>query len=193
MVIGYRLPTFFLSGLLALVLAGCTISTRKNSDQKAQNDDVDIRTPFGSLSVHSGNVDARETGLAPYPGAQLKKDSDGDGSANVNIASSIFGLKVVALKFQSDDPPDKVIGFYRKELGKYGKVVDCSGGFNMSFHHHDRDDPVSCDNTDTDHEYKQELKVGTENNQRIVAVRPNGKGSVFAMVYVRAHEQKDTM
>ena len=193
MVIGRRFSTVFLSGFLALLLAGCTVSTRKNSDQNGQKEDVDIRTPFGSLSVHSGNVDPRETGLAPYPGAQLRKDSEHDGNANVNISSSIFGLKVVALKFQSDDPPEKVLGFYRKELGKYGKVVDCSGGFNMSFHHHDRDDPVSCDNSGNSHEYREELKVGTENNQRIIAVGPSGNGSVFAMVYVRAHEQKDTM
>jgi hypothetical protein len=36
-----------------------------------------------------------------------------------------------------------------------------------------------------------ELKVGTEDNQHIVAVKPDGKGSRFALVYVRTHAGKD--
>jgi len=32
-----------------------------------------------------------------------------------------------------------------------------------------------------------ELKVGTEDNQHIVAVEPQGKGSSFALVYVQTH------
>ncbi|HEY7403997.1 MAG TPA: hypothetical protein VIB39_10780 [Candidatus Angelobacter sp.] len=132
--------------------------------------------------------------MTQYPGAQLKKDSgDEHHSANVNISSSLFGLKVVALKFESDDSPDKVLAFYRKDMGKYGKVIDCTGGFSMNFHRRDKDDEVTCGAGDSDHEYKQELKVGTENNQRIMAIKPSGNGSVFALVYVRAWEGKDTM
>jgi len=32
-----------------------------------------------------------------------------------------------------------------------------------------------------------ELKVGTNENQHIVAVEPDGKGSSFSLVYVRSH------
>jgi hypothetical protein len=32
-----------------------------------------------------------------------------------------------------------------------------------------------------------ELKVGTQENQHIVAVEPDGKGSSFSLVYVRTH------
>jgi hypothetical protein len=68
----------------------------------------------------------------------MKQDSnDEHHSANVNISSSLFGLKVVALKYETDDPADKVLGYYRKEMGKYGKVIDCTGGFNMNWDHHD--------------------------------------------------------
>ena len=31
------------------------------------------------------------------------------------------------------------------------------------------------------------VKVGTEENQHIVAVEPDGKGSSFSLVYVRTH------
>lgn len=182
-----------LAALLCLgVLAGCSVTTHDKENGK--KDDVDIRTPFGSLSVREGQTDIKETGLAQYPGAQVRKDSDDDEhNANVNISSSLFGLKVVALKFESNDSPDKVLAFYRKDMGKYGKVVDCTGGFSLNFHRHDKDDEVTCGNSDAGHEYKEELKVGTENNQRIIAIKPSGNGSIFSLVYVRAWEGKDTM
>jgi hypothetical protein len=180
--------------LALIALSGCSISTSK--DKTGQDKDVDIRTPLGSISVHKGESDPKATGLSLYPGAQPKKEmGDHDSGANVNISSSFFGVKVVALKYQSSDSPDKVLGFYRKEMAKYGKVLDCTGGFNMSFHQHrNGDSEVTCDvHSGSGHEYNEELKVGTENNQRIVAVRPSGSGSEFALVYVRASDEKDTM
>jgi hypothetical protein len=183
------------AGCFALVaLSGCSISTSRDS-RTGQDKDVDIRTPLGSISVHKGESDPKATGLALYPGAQLKKDLGGDESgANVNISSSFFGVKVVALKYQSSDSPDKVLSFYRKEMAKYGKVVDCTGGFTFRYRHHDKDSEVTCDDHNGhSHEYSEELKVGTENNQRILAIRPSGNGSEFALVYVRAKDEQTTM
>jgi hypothetical protein len=179
--------------LFLLVLAGCSITTHDKGNGK--KDDVDIKTPFGSLSVKEGASDVKDTGLSPYPGARVAKDDDDDRhhSANVNISSSLFGLKVVALKYESDDPSDKVLSFYRKEMGKYGKVVDCTGGFNMNFHHHDKDADVTCDDHNgSDHGYREELKVGTDNNQRVVAIKPRNNGTEFTLVYVRAWGGNDT-
>jgi hypothetical protein len=200
----FRVCCFSLLIALGLAMTGCSISTRESNghnnagdSSSDKNKDVDIRTPFGSLSVHQGSMEAKDTGLSSYPGSQLKKsaDHDGDSSANVNISSSLFGMKLVVLKYETKDSPDKVLGFYRKELGKYGKVVDCKGSFNMSFHPREKsDNEVSCDREDHGGgDYKQELKVGTENNQRIVAIKPVGDGTEFALVYVRAHGDKDTM
>ena len=179
--------------LCLLALAGCSVTTHDKGNGK--KDDVDIKTPFGSLSVKEGASDVKDTGLAPYPGARVAKDDDDDRhhSANVNISSSLFGLKVVALKYESDDPSDEVLSFYRKDMGKYGKVLDCTGGFNMNFHHRDKDADVTCDDHNgSDHGYKEELKVGTENNQRVVAIKPRNSGSEFTLVYVRAWGGNDT-
>jgi hypothetical protein len=179
--------------LCFFVLAGCTVTTHDKGNGK--KDDVDIKTPFGSLSVKEGASDVKDTGLSAYPGARVAKSDDDDRhhSANVNISSSLFGLKVVALKYESDDPSDKVLSFYRKDMGKYGKVLDCTGGFNMNFHHHDKDADVTCDDHNgSDHGYKEELKVGTENNQRVVAIKPKNSGTEFTLVYVRAWGGNDT-
>ena len=179
--------------LCLLALAGCSITTHDKGNGK--KDDVDIKTPFGSLSVKENASDVKDTGLSPYPGARVAKGDDDDShhSANVNISSSLFGLKVVAINYQSDDPSDKVLSFYRKDMGKYGKVVDCTGGINMNFHHHEKDAEVSCDDRGgSDHNYKEELKVGTDNNQRVVAIKPRNNGTEFTLVYVRAWGGNDT-
>jgi hypothetical protein len=179
--------------LSLLAITGCSVTTHEKDNGK--KDDVDIRTPLGSLSVKKGATDIKDTGLALYPGARATKDDDDDRhhSANVNISSSFFGVKAVVLKFESDDSSDKVLAFYRKDMGKYGKVVDCTGGFSMDFHHHDKDADVTCDgHNGPGHDYKEELKVGTENNQRILAIKPRGNGSEFTLVYVRAWGHNDT-
>jgi hypothetical protein len=43
---------------------------------------------------------------------------------------------------------------------------------------------LTCDSTSGNH---VELKVGSRENQHIVAVEPEGKGSSFSLVYVRTH------
>jgi len=181
------------AGLVLVGLVGCSVATRHDG-QGGPDKDVDIKTPLGSLSVHQGEADPKETGLALYPGAQVKKDFEHEGSANVNISSPFLGVKVVALKYKSDDSPEKVLAFYRKEMARYGKVLDCSGGFTMGYHHQDQDAPVTCNDGGggSGREYSQELKVGTQNNQRIVALKPSGSGSEFALVYVRAWDDKST-
>jgi len=106
-------------------------------------------------------------------------------------ADGLFGLKVVATKFDSDDSPDKILSFYQKSLGKFGNVIQCSGGMDVNFHRHDKDDPVTCEGSGS--EFQKALKAGTQNNQHIVAVRSSGSGSTFAVVYVRAWDGKDTI
>lgn len=175
-----------------LALTGCTVHESKG--QNGKNDNVDIRTPAGSLSVRSGDVDVKDTGLTVYPGARVKsRGNDKDENANVNLSMFGFGVKVVAVKFDSDDPADKVADYYRKELGKYGNVIQCqTGDSDFSYHKHNKgDDPVSCDHVGAGS--TKELKAGTENNQHVVAVKPRSNGCEFDLVYVRVHDGKDTI
>lgn len=182
----------FLCVACVLALSACKVTTGPRGPD-GRHDDVDIRTPLGSISVHTNENDPKATGMALYPGAQIRKDADGEGGANVNVSSSLFGVKVVALKYRSDDSPDKILSFYRKEMSKYGKVVDCTGSFALGYRHHDQDAEVNCDNAQTGHEYKELLRVGTQNNQRDVAIRPNGNGSDFALIFVRTWDDKSSM
>jgi hypothetical protein len=173
--------------LAALLLPACSINVKK--EQNGDDKQVDINTLVGGIHVSKG-ADAADVGVAVYPGARLKQDdSHGkDKSANVNISSFGFGLKVVALEYRSDDTPEKLIAYYKDQLKKYGKVLEChSSHFNVNPDIKGSDHgshELTCEDSNGNN---VELKVGTKENQHIVAVEPDGKGSSFSLVYVRTH------
>ena len=183
---------FALAVIALVLLPACSINVKKNED--GEDKKVDIETPVGGIHV-SKDADVRDVGLAVYPGARKKqKDSSGDEkSANVNISGPGFGVKVVAVEYLSDDSPDKLIAYYRDQLKEYGSVLECHTSKHGSdvevnkMSHPDRKESkkLTCDNDDSGKTV--ELKVGTEDNQHIVAVEPQGKGSSFALVYVQTH------
>jgi hypothetical protein len=185
-----------LGALLAAlcVLPACSIHTNDNAKDGEKN--VDIKSPVGDLHV-SEQADIRDAGLTLYPGAQPapKDNSDDKKSANVNLSIPGFSLKVVAAEFVSDDTPDKVIAYYDKELQRYGKPIQChtpwSGGHVDTESGKDTmSKPVSCDSKGSGDSV--ELKVGTEGNQHVVAIKPSIKGTRFALVYIRMHTGEDT-
>jgi hypothetical protein len=175
---------------VSLIDSGCSIKVDK--EQNGQDKKVDINTLVGGIHV-SKQADVADTGLTVYPGARLKqKGSDGsDKSANVNISGFGYGIRVVALEYESDDAPAKVLSFYRDQLRKYGSVLEChvTGHFNVDMNmgsHDSKNDSneLTCQGDQGDN---VELKVGKKDDQHIVEVEPAGKGSNFSLVYVRTH------
>jgi len=181
-------------GLVALfALAACDVNVKK--DNQGEDKNVDIKTPFGEIHVDKG-ADVRDTGLPVFAGATLKqKDNNSDQqSANVNISTSAFGVKVVALDYESDAAPSKVIAYYKDQLKKFGNVLEChSSGenFNANYGSDKGSEELKCEGNNTGETV--ELKVGTKSNQHIVSVKPQGKGSEFALVYVRTRGKQGTI
>ena len=187
----YALSIF---GVLALVfvLGGCHVKEKQDGENKK----VDIQTPFGDMKVNT-NADVRDTGLPVYPGARPKPgDEHNRGNANVNLNTSLFGLKVVAMTYLSDDTPDKVLSFYGGEMKKYGNVLTCKGGSIGNVHTKSKSggdsDALTCDKEDHGGDVT-ELKVGVESKQRVVAVKPSGKGSEFSLVYVQTRKDEGSL
>jgi|tagenome__1003787_1003787.scaffolds.fasta_scaffold20324017_2 hypothetical protein len=184
---------------LALSVSGCTVrETRRNGDngdKATETKGAEITTPFGTLRARNED-NGQATGLAIYPGARVLHEKSDDHGGNVVIDTPAFGLKVVAVKYETDDPPEKVLDFYRKELRQFGKkVVECHPN-------HDPDDvtvgevhgkggELTCDKDNNDKGSTTELKAGTDDNQHVVGVEPKGKGTKFALVYVRVHGDRD--
>jgi hypothetical protein len=172
------------------MVVACLGIAAQAPSQSNQDKHVDIQSSAGDL--HVGNdADARKAGLPLYPGARLRHDDENSNAANLSLFTDAFGVKLVLAKYDSDDAPGKVIDFYRDKLKKYGKVIECHtrehGGAHADFNDDEdskdkRSSEVKCEGDNTGP--VTELKVGTENNQHVVAIEPNGGGSTFALVYV---------
>jgi hypothetical protein len=178
-----------------LALPACSVNAQKEAN--GQDKQVDVKTLLGGIHV-SKQADVSDVGIAVYPGARLKqKDSDGDDkSANVNVSGFGYGIKVVAMEYESDDAPAKVLSFYRDRLKKYGNVLEChtsSLHLDMKMGSHEsksNSNELTCAG---DNGKDVELKVGRKDDQHIVSVEPEGKGSSFSLVYVRTHSKDDAI
>jgi hypothetical protein len=190
------------AALLSLMAftSGCIVketSRNDNGDKATESKGAEITTPFGTLRARNED-DGKATGLAVYPGARLVKDKENDHGGNVVIDTPVFGLKVVAVKYETDDPPEKVLDFYRNELKKFGrKVLECRPSHEPDdvvvgdVHKKKSENELACDKDDKQSGPVTELKVGTEDNQHVVGVEQKGKATRFALVYVRVHGDHD--
>lgn len=168
-------PGFIVAAALgALLLAGCDVDVKDNG----KNKNVDVRTAFGNISVRSGET-GPDTGLPVYPGAKPTLDEDqNQESADVNIGSSFFAVHVAAANYESNDAPQAIVDFYKDKLSAYGTVTECRGEIDFK---NDVEQPVCRQ----DGSAEIQLVTGTEDNHRLVSVKPRGGGSEFAVVSVK--------
>ena len=182
--------------VILVFLPACKVNVKQDAEEKDKR--VDISTPIGGIHV-SKAVDARDFGLAVYPGARPKQENEKDDKgANVNISSPYFGVKVVAQEYESDDSADKLVSFYSGELRKYGNVIECHGkwkgkdaNINVSHDSSKHSHELTCDKDSSGDAI--ELKVGTDENQHLVAIEPQGKGCKFALVRVEVRGEEGTI
>jgi hypothetical protein len=167
-------------------------SAAQNSDK---DKNLDIRSPIADLHVGK-DADAQKAGLPLYPSARpQQKDNDDHDAVNMALLTEKLGMKLIVAKYQTDDPSEKVLAFYREKMKKYGKVLECHGTENKTGVHSDDDQEQSrelkCEGDNSGP--VRELKVGTEDNQHIVAIEDpkSGKGTTFVLVYLRKHEKGD--
>jgi hypothetical protein len=173
-------------GLIALALALLPACSVHVDDSKGE-DNVDVKTPFGAVQVHS-KADAQDTGLSVYPGARRRESGAHDKhSANVNISSSMFGLNVSAVEYESDDAPEKLIAYYKDDMKKYGRVLECKD-YEAQTGWGDKggSGEIRCDPAPAGSKQLQ-LQAGNKGNQHIVSIQPFGEGTRFALVRLVTH------
>ncbi len=181
------------AAVFALVgVIGCSVQ-KSGTDDKAGGKKVDIESPLGSLHVATNEkAKSEDTGLPVYPGARVAPEetaSSDSQAANVSMGFAGFGLKVIARKYESDDPPDKLLDFYRKALAKYGKVTECKGDLDMNTGKNGTE--VKCSPSSRD---KTELGTTEGDVHHIVSVEPSGKTTKFGLVYLKLQgRNRETM
>jgi len=92
-------------------------------------------------------------------------------------------VKVVAAKFEGDDDPEAIVDFYKKEMRSFGDVTECRG--DLDFRGRPGSQRPVCREKPSSREIQ--LVAGTEERHRIVVVKPRGRGSEFAVVYIQTH------
>jgi hypothetical protein len=171
-----RAPLTLTMGFAAvLALTACGVDVQ----DAAQGKNVNIKSVLGDVSVRT-DVKNPDTGLRVYPGARTLRKHDDPGSADVSIESRWFGVKVIAANYESEETQEKILEFYRQELKAFGDVTECRGdvdfrGPSGSKRPVCKEKPFSRD---------VQLVTGTEERQRIVAVKPRGSGTEFSLVYL---------
>ena len=183
---------------LALVFVAALTLPILSQDSDSGDKNVDVRSPVGDLHLGK-DADAKKVGVPLYPGARLKTGDEHKDQANLSMVTDAFGMKLIVANYVADDDPAKVVDFYRDKLKKYGKVLECHSqkhGGDVSMHEDYKDDDkdnkskeLKCDENSGP---VTELKVGTEDNQRVVAIEPGdgNKGSSFALVYLHTRGKR---
>jgi hypothetical protein len=178
--------------LTLALIASTALAWAQQSD--SGDKPFDVRSSVGDVHVGK-DADANKAGIPLYPGARPKVEKDSD-SLNFGVVTEAFGLKLIVAKYETADAPAKVISFYRNKLKKYGKVLECHSQHydaDVTTHDDDKDSgdsqQLKCDENSGP---VTELKVGTEDNQRIVAVEAGdaSKGSNFAIVYMHSRGKR---
>ena len=168
---------------LALLIAAVPLSGQDKHD-KDKHDKKDSGTSIGFIL--SDEATAKEVGLPVYPGARPHKDQDNDTPAlQMGLWGKSSGFKLVVLKLESDDAPEKVAAFYRKALAKYGQVVDCGRASSAASDDakSNSSDPLDC-KSDRPQNGGFTLKAGTKEKQHVVGIQRDGSRSLFQLVYV---------
>lgn len=156
---------------------------------------LEAKTDKGSLSLGANkSVSAKDVGLAVYPGARPHKDDDkDDAAAQLWAWVNNSGFKLVVLKFESNDSPDKISTFYRKELAKYGEVLDCSAAAAKTTEGSKKSsNKLTCDDDEVQMKSgHMQFRAGTKQEQHLVGIEPNGSGSIFHLLYVKSRGSDD--
>jgi hypothetical protein len=201
-----RLLAAAIAGAMLLPLAGCHVTDNKNG----KDDNVKIDSPFGSMHIQTNDaVDTAAIGLTAYPGATAWKNDSAEnknhdnGSANINMSFGDFHLGVKATSLRSTDSQDKILAFYRKDLGRYGDVIECRNNTPVGQPTH-TSQGLTCDKDNQNHistgdsNNQLELRAGSATHQHIVGLESKDGAIKIGLVmldlpsHLGNHDSKDS-
>lgn len=150
----------------AALIYGVRIISQNVSVHKEAGNAVSIQTPVGNLAVRQGaQADPALIGLPVYPGARRVRDNRGGATVQMSFPDQRGGgveVGVMAAKFESTDPLDKVSAYYRDQLG---------------------DQITKIKHGDFGHEITFEMDHG--GIERVVGLKSNENGTQITLVRVR--------
>jgi hypothetical protein len=113
---------------------------------------------------------------------------DDDKSADIHFGFGDWQFRIKVVKYQSPDSSDKILAFYKKALGRYGDVIECSGKTPVGTPTTTREG-LTCDDSDNHNkanvniDMHDSLKAGSKRHQHIVGIeKSDGPGTTFSLV-----------
>ena len=165
-----------LSVILGLLSTCAIAQEHKSNDEKHT---FRLETDSSRYGFTTDSLDMKRLGVDVYPGAKIAKDGNNDGKgATLSFEWGRDSAHLYVQKFVTSDSADQVVAFYRKQLAKYGPVVECREGKAVAA----VTSELKCEGG-KDHS-GIELKSGTEQKQHIVGVTPKDGQTEFGVVYL---------
>lgn len=146
--------------------------------------------PFDAGLRIGSQTTEQDLGLPLFPGAKAQQDDKEDKAAvRLDLWGGAFGVRMAVGKFRTPAKASEVQAFYAKALAAHGAVLECKGPAPKSETKPEKrekgdknsDAPLSCSDTRAD---GLVLKVGTERNQRHVAIQSKGDETFFQIVRI---------
>ncbi|MGO8791610.1 MAG: hypothetical protein ACLQVL_30045 [Terriglobia bacterium] len=180
-----RLQSVHVAAIVFFLAAALPLSAQEKQDSGVVRPGIDSGTIGFIASKRAG---AKEVGLPWYPGARPHQDKSDDSPAfQLGLWGGAWGFKLVGLKLESNDTPEKITAFYRKALAKYGRVRNCADSTNGAAQ---QGRTASADEPDCQDEHPESgetlLQAGTKEKKHIVDIRTESGLSVFQLLYVEA-------
>jgi len=175
------MPNKFTRSLVVAAVVLSSVAVAQNDKSTPQKQKIVVETNTGRYGVGAEKLDPKQLGVAIYPGSKVAESKDNQSKDNGGHLFLDWGKDSTHLyvqKYISSDSADNVVSFYRKQLSKYGAVLECRGGKPVTADAA----KLECDNGDDDNDIQ--LKVGPERKQHIVGVTPTARGTEFAIVYL---------
>lgn len=172
--------------LAAAVCSATVFAQEKKPDTKNEKHTFRVETDSGRYGAASDKFDPKQLGVAIYPGAKVdERENEGKG-ANLSLDWGKNSLRLYVQKYVTSDPADKVLSFYRKELSRFGAVLECRDGKAVNAVQSELkcEDDKDHQHHDKEHHEGIQLKSGSDRKQHIVGVTPREGGTDFDVAYI---------
>lgn len=175
------------------ISAFVALATFALAPRPAAAEGIDIRA---HLKIDD-NATAAATPFSVYPGAtRTKRRGNSTEGVKIDFALGSFGFKLDVVTLMSNDSPEKIAAYYRRELSRYGEVLDCSlSRKDPERMRIERETKLRCKNNRADEGVTQ-FRAGRKNQEYVVVIEPRRtesrgessgaltSGSEISLVYV---------
>jgi hypothetical protein len=164
----------------AFAVSSTALVAQDQTPSSGEKHGIVVETNSGRYGVGAEKLDPKQLGVAIYPRAKVDESPNNSSDASLSLDWGKDSTRLYLQNYVTSDSADKVLSFYRKQLLKYGAVLECRNGKPVGA----VPSQLKCDSDKDDNSISIELKAGTERKQHMVGVTPTAGGAQFEVVYL---------